>query len=190
MPHLSVESAISSKPSPRSRSSPSKPILRRPSTYNKPDDPLLRHLCPRAGADPGSRTDRARRGARLSRGGAGCASRAIAPCSTARTSGSAPPCASCGRSSRPRSIRRTNSTTRCGPIDWSRVPDAGPHARRRLQRPRFGDHALAVRGPAREGRHLRPVPRTRRPAAERRCRAADGRLQPARLPGPRGPEPR
>ena len=39
-------------------------------------------------------------------------SRAIRPCSTARTSGCAPPSASCGRSSKPRSIRPTNSTTR------------------------------------------------------------------------------
>ena len=88
-------------------------------------------------------------------------------CSTGPTSGCAPPSACCGRSSKPTSARRTNCTTPSGP-STGRVPDARPHAGRRLQRPRLGDHALAVRRPAGQGRDLRPVPRRvgRRPSVD------------------------
>ena len=78
-------------------------------------------------------------------------------------------------------------TVRRGPHhQLVRLPDARPHACGRLQRPRLGDHAFAVRRPPRQGRHLRPVPRAGRPPAERRCRAADGRIQPAHPQEPRG----
>ena len=62
------------------------------------------------------------------------------------------------------------------------LPDAGTHAGRGLQRPRFAHHAFQICGPAGQGRHLRSVHRKLRPTAERGRGRADGRPQSAHLP--------
>ena len=63
---------------------------------------------------------------------------ATAPCSTAPISGCAPPSASCCPILEADVHSPDELYDAVRTIDWSRVPDAGPHAGRRLQRPRLG----------------------------------------------------
>ena len=150
---------------------------------------LFCHLRPRTGTDPGRRAARPRGPATLRAGRGGVAfaggKALVVRGQPLAANGGSRPSAGVGRPGHVagRVVRRRPDDRLGG------IPDAGAHAGRRLQRPRLAYHPFAVRRPQGQGRDLRPVRRPPRPPAERGYRAADGRTEPAHLPGPGDPEP-